>query len=66
MANDQGAMVLPNANNYLAQVSIRPSTGSGANTQIEEFLGKNEFFFGSDKPGEGDVSLPSPLASDRS
>jgi len=50
-------MVLPNANNYLEQVHTPPSTGSGTNTQIEDFLGKNEFFSGSDKPGEGDVSF---------
>ena len=63
MANDQGAMVLPNANNYLAQVYTPRFMTSGTNTQIEEFLGKNEFFSGSDKPGEGDVSLPSPYVS---
>ena len=66
MADEQGAMVLPNANNYLAQVCTPPFMRSGADEQIEEFLGKNEFFSGSDKPGEGDVSLYLLFGSRRS
>lgn len=49
-------MVLPNANNYLDQVNTTLTPCNSADIKIEEFLGKNEFFSGSDKPGEGDVS----------